>query len=136
MNFQDFQSEISNIIKSHFPNSYLHISGSSLGGRTNGSMFIHFAIGKDKSEWNHGIIHNDRGHTQIWIHGGFDVETGEVVGKLELQGSIIGYYMKNPPIRTDKCGWRNLKANVTDAKILKAIDSYFNKMAIKYKEEN
>ena len=125
MNFDLLKSEITNIITDLFPNSFLRIEMYTIGGESNGSMFIHFAHGKDKSEWLNGIIHNDKFHSQLWIHGGFNSKTGEIVGKLTTDAGIYG-------IRKDgkflNLGFRKLKTNVTEEKIIKMIGTYFTNM--------
>jgi len=121
MTGSEFTAEIEKLIKSYFPNSYVKIKFSTDLGFP--SIFGYFALGKDKSEWTNGIIHNDPAHTVFSIYG-FD-KTGQQLKSLTLNGSIYGYYGKNVK---DKAGWRNIKSNGTQSTVLKALDKYFSNL--------
>ncbi len=65
-NAVDFASKIEDEIKKIFPKSYVQVDFSN---RLGTSIIISFALGKDKSEWAHGIIQNDPARMNLFIYG-------------------------------------------------------------------
>jgi hypothetical protein len=122
----DVQTAIKKTIEKYFPNSYLRFDVSTLGPST--SLAIKFAIGKDKSEWTNGIIHNDPAYNIFWIHGAFDKTTLKVVKPLTLEASMVGFHKG----KNDKLGWRDIKKECTLDKIVKTFDNYFSKLKDAY----
>jgi hypothetical protein len=121
------KTAIEKTIRKHFPNSYISITGSSLG--PNESIGVDFAIGKDKSEWSNGIIQNDPAWMTFWIHDAFDRKTGELIGTgLTLESSTAGGYRDWKRGIKEKCGWRDIKKPSPLSAIVKALDKYFGKL--------
>jgi hypothetical protein len=118
----ELADQITATIKKHFPNSGVNVKFSS--GIAN-SITGHFAIGKDKSEWANGIIHNDPAHTIFHVYG-FDKD-GNQKGGLELTGSIYGYNNYSTKVK-DKAGWRNIKSGGSASTVIKALDKYFSNL--------
>lgn len=80
-------ADIEAAIKKSFPKSYVT---SRFDNRLGSSIGIRFALGKDKSEWSNGIIHNDPLHTIMMV--GFDQMTpeGKLGDKLTAEMSVGG----------------------------------------------
>jgi hypothetical protein len=133
---EEYIKQIENVIKSIFPNSFIQVQ---IDKRINGkdSIFIQFAIGKDSTEWDHGIIRNDVLHTQLWLHDCINLDgTMKNMFKLELStGNTIllaendetGYKTK-----IIKIGFRGVIGD--PEKILKAIKNHFIKAKSVLKE--
>lgn len=121
--------EIENVAKKYFPESYVRAS---FDTKISPSIHLKFAIGKDKSEWSNGIIHNDPAHNSILIWG-FDKE-GNQKSELTMSSSTAGYSNWKTGTK-NRCGWRDIKKGGTAAKILKALDNYFNKLKEVYQED-
>jgi hypothetical protein len=122
MNLSQIKEEITQLVKELMPNCYLRLSGSSLGG--NDSLCIHFAA---SPTWSSGIINNDPGHSQIWIHDAFDRKTGEQVKPLTLKSDYFGYHNYKTNLKS-KCGFRNIKKPSEWPSIKKGLTVYFTEM--------
>jgi hypothetical protein len=119
------KDRIETAIHDRFPNSYIHMKESNLGGSSRPGLVVSFALGKDNTEWPAGIVHNDRGHTQFWIHGKRN-EAGRITD-LELSGSIYGYRDEKTH-KSDKIGWRDIKKPTDIDGVMKNITKYFDNM--------
>jgi hypothetical protein len=126
---EDYIKKIENIIKAIFPNSFIKISINKW--ERSGSIFIHFALGKDKNEWNQGIIDNDPLHTKLRLYGSIDSNTNNMKDKIKLE-MVLGdsIILKEK----DETGYRSKKVKIgfrtsigTPEKILKSIQNYFIK---------
>lgn len=129
MSVSEFIKNLESAVKKIFPKSFIQIySGKNLGS----SITFKFALGKDKSEWNNGIIHNDPlFHT--WMIGwesfqddGFTKD--KIPAELSVGGSLAikpeeGSYMAQGRA---KIGWR--KKTAPPDKIIQHFISYFKKM--------
>jgi hypothetical protein len=122
-------TEIENTIKKYFPESFVRAK---FGTDISPSIAIKFAIGKDKSEWSNGIIHNDPAHTSILVWG-FDKD-GNQKSDLTMSSGTAGY--SNWKTKTkDRCGWRDIKKGGTATKVLKALDNHFSKLKDVYEAD-
>jgi hypothetical protein len=129
MTVDEFIKKLEDTVKRIFPKSFIQIySGKNLGS----SITFKFALGKDKSEWNSGIIHNDP-LFHVWMIGwesfqdnGFTKD--KIPAELSIGGSLAvrpeeGSYMAQGRA---KIGWR--KKTATPDKMIQHFDGYFKKM--------
>jgi hypothetical protein len=131
---EDFVTQIEDVIKKIFPKSFVQVRYStSLGHK---SIFIQFALGKDKSEWANGIIQNDPLHHQIWIYGIKD--DGTLMDKVKMEAHSGGRLILK---ENDESGFRSKVVKIgfrsmtgTPEKILKGIGNYFTKAKKVFKE--
>jgi hypothetical protein len=98
---------------------------------------LFFALGKDKSEFENGIVHNDPMHHVIHIGTGEFGENGEIPNKIKMDAGIGGklYVLGKETMSGDriKLGWR--MKNGTPEQIVKTLKDYFTK-ARKIYDEN
>lgn len=120
----ELQHKVESVVKEIFPNSYLHVSTSTLGGPKRPSLGFNFAIGKDKTVWKNGIIYNDNGHTIFLIHLNLE---GDEIKSVTLDSNVHGLRDKLT-FKTDKLGWRNTNKPGAVEPIIKAIKKYFANM--------
>lgn len=129
MTVDEFIKKLEDGVKKIFPRSFIQIySGKNLGS----SITFKFALGKDKSEWNNGIIHNDP-LFHVWMIGwesfqdnGFTKD--KIPAELSIGGSLAvrpqeGSYMAQGRA---KIGWR--KKTAPPDKIIQHFIAYFKKM--------
>ncbi len=122
---EGLKASIEKIVRSRFPESYLGMTLSTLGGPSQPSLGAHFALGKDKDAWPSHIIHNDPGHTVFLVHTKAD-EQGNI-NNLELTSNIHGY-MDKKTYKSDKANWRDIKKPTNIAGIEKNLIKYFDRM--------
>jgi hypothetical protein len=127
---EDLKASIVKIVKSRFPESYLVMRLSSLGGSSRPSLGVYFALGKEDA-WPSHIIHNDPGHTVFLVHTKAD-EHGNI-SDLELSSNIHGYdkvilYPATQTYGSDKAGWRDIKKPTNIAGVEKNLIKYFDRM--------
>ncbi len=118
----ELAKEIENIIKKHFPNS---LTFAKFSNNLYPSIRLTFALGKDKSQWSNGIIHNDPAH-HVFIIEGFDKE-GNLGEKIAIEGHIgSGVYTK--PNASGKVTIPFRKKTGKPELVKKHIDAYFAKL--------
>lgn len=129
MTVDEFIKGLESNIKKIFPKSFVKVQAS---GNLGTSIFVTFALGKDKSEWVSGIIHNDPLHHQWMIGFNSFAENAFIKDKIEAEISIGGS-MKTKPEEGSfmafgraKIGWR--KKTDTPEKIIVHFTNYFKKM--------
>jgi hypothetical protein len=122
MNRERIKEEITQLVMGLIPDCHLTFSGGSFGG-TN-SLCISFATSK---VWSNNIIHNDPGHTQLWIHNAFDRETGEQINPLTLDSSLCGYHNYKTDTKS-KCGFRKINKPSEWPAVKKVLTVYFTEM--------
>lgn len=115
-------NEIENVVKKYFPESYVRSKFEQGLGNNQGLVSLKFAIGKDKSEWVNGIIHNDPAHASILVWG-FDKD-GNQKDNITMSSTTACYSNYKTGVKS-KCGWRDIKKGGTVSKVLKALDNYF-----------
>ncbi len=118
MNTQELITNLKTAFETQFPESYIDVCTTKLIGL---HIWIEFALGKDKSEWNHGIIRNDA------FHGRFIIEInddGTLPEKLETELSIGGNITTKRFDRI-KTGYRKIKGNPTQ--VSTKFEKYFKK---------
>jgi len=117
--------ELDDVIRLIFPQSYVNVRfNTSLGS----SISIKFALGKDKSEYSNGIIHNDMLYHIIWIghsRGTEITKEGVLNEPLSLDISLGGAIRVNE--KRVKLGWRN-KKKATRAQVVEHVKKYFKKV--------
>lgn len=129
MTVSEFVSGLESAVKKIFPRSFVQIySGKNLGS----SITFRFALGKDKSEWQNGIIQNDP-LFHLWMIGweSFvdDAFTKDKIpAELSVGGSLTitpeeGSYMAQGRA---KIGWR--KKTLPPDKLIKGFSDYFKKV--------
>ena len=122
---------IRKVFKSVFPDSYMRCSFSA---NISPSVFVAYALGKEKSEFENGIFENDPIATKITILG-FDKEGNINVPQFVAKGSTGGgVYLKS---RTTVKVWRNFKASTVESAISR-FENHFKKLAatLEANEEN
>ncbi len=120
---KEFASELEAKIKEIFPSSHVIIRFKRDIG--NPAIIGQFAVGKDNSEWDNGIIHNDPAFHQFWI---WDVNSDSMRTELSIGGKVR--IPGKDPIRV---GWISKKGN--KEAVEKSIINYFKKLK-KIVEEN
>lgn len=125
---KEFAAQIEEIVRSHFPNSFVAMDIRGALGSTD--VCLRFAYGKDRSEWSYGIINNDPLHTVIMFRD-FDKD-GMLIGdkvkvKMLIGGRSIDFKSKDPErphlARSIRHGWKNFTAKPATA--LTKVDQYF-----------
>ena len=84
-NATDFASTLENKIRKIFPKSGVKVEYST---NLYASITVHFTLGKDRSEYQSGIVHNDPVHTMITIDGDKKDSLsilGDIVHKVDYQ---------------------------------------------------
>jgi hypothetical protein len=80
-------NQLSDVIFKVFPNSFLSISTSGpLGSK---DVYVHFALGKTKEQWEHGIIHNDPLYTVFRVEGWDTGYDGFVEDPKTVKGTFL-----------------------------------------------
>lgn len=127
MHIDQVKQEITEIVLATIPEAYLSFSTSNLCPKR--SLCIHFATSK---VWANNIIHNDFGHTNIWLHDCFDKNTNEGE-QFKLDSSLFGYH--NYYTRYEnKCKFRRINKAAPWDTVKKALTVYFTEMAKAVKE--
>lgn len=109
---------------SAFPDSYISISKPAI---SKDGLNVSIALGKDKSEFQNGIIQNDPIHTHFFIHeneGEYSLEAKISISSLKPDNSYMA--MSSQKIRTRKLKFTNEQKNL--AKAAKKLDEYFYKI--------
>lgn len=119
---KDYVNKIEETIKKYFPDSYIVVTDKGMLGGD--SILIKFAFGKDKSEWENGIIHNDNGWMHIWLHESF-TKDGKMKPMIDVESDTAGR-INTIDRESIKTGWRNKKG--TPDQILSHIDKFFAKL--------
>lgn len=124
---EEFAKKLEDSIKSIFPNSFVQVRyNTGLGSH---SIFIRFAVGKDKSEWPNGIINNDPLHHHLWVYGvNKDGSLQDVMQTdISIGGSIILKGTDETGFRSPivKIGFRKMKGS--SDKIIQGLTKYFQK---------
>lgn len=118
-------ADLKSAITSIFPDSYISVKYSN---DLVPAITVGFALGKDKSEWSSGIIHNDPAHTLFLIYG--MEEDGSIKKPLEPKHS-----MGNITVKPDspymvygrvKVPFRQTKGDAPA--MLKMIKTYFERL--------
>lgn len=122
---EDLKAVIEKIVRTRFPESFLGMKVSALGGAHRPSLGVHFALGKDKAAWPSHIIHNDPGHTVFLVHAKAN-EQGNITD-LELSSNIHGY-QDAKTFKSDKANWRDIKKPTDIAGVEKNLIKYFDTM--------
>lgn len=125
----EFMKQLEAAIRKYFPKSFVRIQSSKNLGS---SIFLSFAIGKDKSQWLNGIFENDPVASKFMI--GFDSFADDKFIKDKILAEIISggsLTIKPEPgshlaFSRVKLGWR--KKTATPDKIIKHFENYFKKM--------
>lgn len=129
MSVSDFVSKLESTIKKIFPKSFIRVAASKNLGS---SIDVTFTLGKDKSQWENGIIHNDPLHHKWMVGWNSFVEDSFVKDKIEAEISLGGSLTVEPEEGSHmafgrvKIGWRK-KTSPPD-KIIKHFENYFKKM--------
>jgi len=125
----EFVKELESTIKKIFPKSYIQVQASTNLGS---SIHLQFALGKNKSEWENGIIHNDPLHHKWMIGWNSSTEGHFIKDKIEAElliGNSLsikpeeGSYMAQGRV---KIGWR--KKTAPPDKLIKYFGDYFKKV--------
>lgn len=125
---ESFLKEMETAIKKSFPNSYININASTNLGS---SIHLTFALGKDRSEWENGIIENDVLFHRFMIGYNSFTEGTFIKDKIEAEAIVGGSLTVEPPnsmyaLGRVKTGWR--KKTATPEKMVKAFENYFKKV--------
>lgn len=117
----ELSSELENVIKKHFPESYIHVS--TKGPLSDGDVWVTFALGANKDHWPNGIIQNDMLFHQFFIEG-FNAE-GESAKKIKGEMLVGGSARKNgSPIKD----FRWVNNSMAAESLVKKFDKYFAEM--------
>jgi hypothetical protein len=129
MTVDEFMKALDSEIRKIFPKSFIRISASTNLGA---SIWLVFALGKDKSEFTNGIIENDPLLHKIMIGWNSFAEghfiKDKIVAELSQGGSLTVDPAPGSRYFYDrvKIGWR--KKTATPEKMVKSIGDYFRKM--------
>jgi hypothetical protein len=129
MTVDEFIKKLESVAKKHFPKSYINIRATKNLGS---SIDFTFALGKDKSQWNMGIIHNDPLHHLFHIGWNSFAEGVFIKDKIEADKNIGGSLTIKPEAGSHmafgrvKIGWR--KKTAPPDKLIQHFDNYFKKM--------
>jgi hypothetical protein len=125
----EFVKSLETEIKKIFPKSYIEVRASTNLGA---SISLRFALGKDKSEWQNGIIQNDPLFHAFMIGWNSFTEGHFIKDKIEAELSVGGGLKVDPAAGSHmaydrvKIGWR--KKTAPPDKMVKAIGDYFKKV--------
>ena len=128
MSVQEFMDKAQKEISKSFPKSGIAIRHSTNLGS---SISLRFTLGKDKSEWANGIVHNDPMHHVFSIAYGQIDKDGNLAEKIKIELPMVGGWLqissKNPHLASDrvKIGWR--KKTGTPEQVLAHLGKYFQK---------
>lgn len=129
MSVDDFTKNLESAIKKVFPKSHVAARASTNLGS---SIHLQFALGKDKSEWQNGIIQNDP-LFHSWMIGWNAFADGKFTkDKIVAELSTGGTLKTNPEpgthyaLGSKKIGWR--KKTATPEKMIKGMQDYFKKV--------
>ena len=128
MTVDDFIKGLESAIKKSFPKSYINAKASTNLGA---SIHLTFALGKDKSEWQNGIIENDPLFHRFMIGWNSFTEGHFIKDKIEAELSVGGTLKVNPEegsrmaLGRVKIGWR--KKTAPPDKIVQYFGNYFKK---------
>lgn len=129
MTAEQLRDELEAKIRATFPDSFVNVKiGTGLSG---GTISIGFLLGKDKTEWQNQIQHNDPARHSIMIFLG-DKNTDIVPNNADVQLAQGGSISVKPPQGSYlaygrvKTGWRNFKGD--GPTIVRKIDAYFKKL--------
>lgn len=129
MTVDEFVKKLEATVKKIFPKSFIQVYASTNLGS---SITFKFALGKDKSEWNNGIIQNDP-LFHVWMIGWNSFTDGHFIkDKIEAELSVGGSLAVRPEEGSymaqgrAKIGWR--KKTAPPDKIIQHFDGYFKKM--------
>lgn len=129
MTVDEFIKGLESVIKKSFPKSFVKVQAS---GNLGTSIFVTFALGKDKSEWQNGIIHNDPLHHQWMIGFNSFTENAFIKDKIEAELSVGGSLTIQPEegshlaLGRAKIGWR--KKTAPPEKLIPYFGNYFKKV--------
>jgi hypothetical protein len=130
MKVSEFISSLESAIKKSFPKSLVRVQASKNLGS---SIGVTFALGKDKSEWANGIIHNDPLHHVLMIGWNEFAEDAFLKDKITLDKPNIGGSLKVLPEEGSymafgrvKLGFR--KKTAPPEGIVKHLGNYFKKV--------
>lgn len=129
MTVDEFIKGLESTVKKLFPRSYIDLRASTNLGA---SITFRFALGKDKSEWQNGIIQNDP-LFHVWMIGYNSFTEGHFIkDKIEAELSVGGSLKVNPEERSYmalgsvKIGWR--KKTAPPDKLIQYYGNYFKKV--------
>jgi hypothetical protein len=129
MNTFDLVTEIESTIKKICPDSYLSVKFSN---SLYPNITIVFAMGKDKTEWSNGIIHNDPCHTILSVDG--MSKDGEFKDTLTTE-RILGGGVYDSEYGSHKIPFRKKTVKSEQyQKIIDVISDYFKKVKTTYNE--
>jgi len=114
---QDMADKVREVITSIFPNSYVGVQASGpLGSK---DVYVHFALGKNKDEWEHGIIHNDPLHTIFRIEGwDDDYQENHIEDAKSVKAKLL----------TGVRGVKFPSNKMSPESLIKKLGEYFNKV--------
>jgi hypothetical protein len=125
----DLVAAIETSFKKYFKDSYINVKFTTNLGA---SIYVAFALGKDKSEWNNSIFENDPFAIKMHVFG--LKKDGTFGPKLEVEGGG-GISIKDPTGRFHSQTVKVFRKFSGDyAKIVKGFDNYFKKMHTATKE--
>jgi hypothetical protein len=116
----EFINELDKTIKDIFPKSYVRVSNKAAFG--NDSINITLLLGKDKSEFENGISHNDPLQETIWIHECID-DNENIKDIITAENPYGGRLHLNDYSSKVKTGWRN--KTTSPQKMIDYLKKYF-----------
>lgn len=130
MKVSEFITSLENAIKKSFPRSFIRIGASKNLGS---SISLTFALGKDKSEFANGIIHNDPLHHNLMIAWNQFAEDHFIKDKITLDKPNIGGLLTIKPEAGSHMAYGRVKLGLrkktaTPEGIIKYLDGYFKEV--------